>query len=103
MAMLSRRKTSRLARIQHTSPPVAWRSLCFVPVEDRCLLSVEPGLAQGPLAIKVVQSGPDPVIAIQEPADNSQFRVSEFQSSARWNSTATNGSGLSQGDPTTLT
>lgn len=66
-------------------------------LEDRALLTVEAALAD---AIYIIEPGADPVAASQ--VDQPHVAPFQFSDSNRWNSTFTNGSGLTQGDPTTL-
>jgi hypothetical protein len=46
--------------------------------------------------VKIVEPG-------QNPIASAESEIANFQTSSRWSSTATNGGGLTQGDPTTLT
>ena len=72
------------------------RPLRIDPLEDRCLLSVQPFDLE-PQHLKIAQGGPDPLISINDPADDGHSGFSEFQISNRWSSTATNGSGTAAG------
>src|SRR5687768_5019590 len=79
------------------------RRLLFESLESRNLLAA--AALRWDAIFERPPNGSDPAFPNSWPAESSPMRTEgfEFPDTQRWMSTVTNGSGLQQGDPTTLT